>query len=235
MFSKYARRLNFKDLANRETFTVIPIEGFNPDRVRSLKKGIEITLGSQVRAAVVLDRDFRSDVECDAIKVRCKEFCDLVAIHRCKEVESFLLVATAIDRAARKRVEERSRRTGEKLEYLSESHNILEEFAEERKNYVMSQFIASRRRFVRGSKPSEDEATTTQAALKEFVTDWDNGPRRRLELVPAKDALSVINQHLQERYRVSVTPANIIDATPVDDIPNGMRDLLERLAKFAAG
>ena len=235
VFSKYARKLNLKDLGNRATFAVVPIEGFNPDRVRSLKKGIEVTLGGEVRAAVVLDRDFRSDVECDAIKVRCEEFCDLVVIHRCKEVESFLLVATAIDRAARRRVEERVRRTGAELEYLGECSKILEAFAEEKKSYVTSQFIASRRRFVRGSTPGVGEATTNQAALEEFDADWADGPRRRLDLVPAKDALSAINQHLQERYGVSVTTAGIIDATRVDEIPSGMRDLLGRLAEFAAG
>ena len=235
VFSKYARRLNFKELANRATFAVIPIEGFNPDRVRSLKKGIELTLGGAVRAAVVLDRDFRSDVECDSIKARCEDFCDLVVIHRCKEVESFLLVPTAIDRAARRRIEERVRRTGDKLEYLEECSKILEAFAEERKSYVMSQFIASRRQFVRGATPGVDEATTNQAALEEFAADWEDGPRRRLELVPAKDALSAINQHLQKKYGVSVTTTGIIDATRVDEIPSGMRDLLGGLAEFAAG
>ncbi len=235
VFSRYARRLKLRDLADRATFAVIPIEGFNPDRIRSLKKGIELTLGNEVRVAVVLDRDFRSDVECDAIKARCEEFCDLVAIHRCKEVENSLLVATVIDRAARKRVEEQSRRTGDKLEYLSECSKILETFAEENKSYVMSQFLASRRRFVRASKPGEDEATTNQMALEEFAAYWEDGPRRRLELVPAKDALSAIRQHLQDRYGVSVTTADIIDEMRVEEIPSGIRDLLGRLVEFAAG
>ena len=235
VFSKYARKLGHTDLANRASFAVVPIDGFNPDRVRSLKNGIEVTLGGEVRAAVVLDRDYRSDLECDAIKARCEEFCDLVVIHRCKEVESFLLDSNAIDRAARRRVEERRRRTGDQLEYLAESFKILEAFAEERKNYVKSQFIALRRRFVRGSLPGEDEATTNQVALDRFDADWEDGPRRRLELVPAKQALSTINQHLQNHYGVSVTTAGIIDEIRVDEIPNGMRDLLDRLAEFAGG
>lgn len=233
VFSKYARKLGLKDLANRATFAVIPIEGFNPDRARSLKKGIELTLGGKVRAAVVLDRDFRSDAECDSIKARCGDFCDLVVIHRCKEVESFLLVGTAIDRAARSRVEEQSRRTGDKLEYRSECSKLLDALAEDKKSYVMSRFIASRRRFVRRSTPGEDEATTDQAALEEFAADWEDSPRR-LELVPAKDALSAINQHLQESYGVSVTAAGIIDEMRSDEIPSGMRHLLGRLAEFAA-
>lgn len=234
VFSKYARKLDLKDVANRATFAVIPIDGFNPDRARSLKKGIELTLGGEIRAAVVLDRDFRSDVECDSIKARCEDFCNLVVIHRCKEVESFLLVAIAIDRAARKRVKERSRRSGDELVYRSECSKILDTFAERNKSYVMSQFVTSRRRFVRGLTPGEHEATTTQAALEEFAADWEDGPRRRLELVPAKDAVSAINQHMQESYGVSVTAAGIIDEMRGDEIPSEMRDLLGRLAEFAA-
>lgn len=234
VFSRYARKLNHKDLANRATFAVVPVEGFSPDRVRSLKKGIELTLGGEVHAAIVLDRDYRSNVECSAIQARCEEFCDLVVIHRCKEVESFLLVASAIDRAARRRVEERARRTGQEIEYLGECSSILDALAEEKKSYVMSQFIASRRRFIRGSTPSEDEATTNQAALEEIASDWAEGPARRLGLVPAKEALSEINQTLQTRYGVSVTTSGIIGATHVDEIPRDMCELLRRLAEFAA-
>ena len=99
----------------------------------------------------------------------------------------------------------------------------------------MSRFIASRRRFVRESSPGEAEATTNQAALEEVAANWEDGPTRRLGLVPAKEALSEINQTLRTRYGVSVTTSGIIDATHVGEIPTEMRDLLRRLAEFAAG
>ena len=232
VFSKFARKLNLTDLSNRAKFAVIPIKGFNPDRARSLKKGIEIALGVAVRAAVVLDRDFRSELECNAIKERCGDFSELTIIHRCKEVESFLLVPDAIDRAARKRLAERALRTGETVEYVGECSKILDTFVEEKKNYVMSQFIASRRRFVRRTMPGEDEAITNQMALEEFNSDWAESLMRRLELIPAKDALSDINKHLQKSYEISVTLAGIINATHVDEIPKEMCDLLRKLSGF---
>lgn len=234
VFSKYARKLNLSDLSNRTGFAVIPIEGFNPDRVRSLKKVIEITLGNRVSAAVILDRDYRSDEECNSIEARCREFCDLVVIHRCKEVESFLLIPEAIDRAAQKRIEVRVRQTGITLEYLADCSKLLEAFAEEKKSYVTSQFIASRRRFVRESSLSENEATTTQIALEAFESEWNEGAKPRLGLVPAKIALSKINRHLQEHYGVSVTAAGIINAVRADEIPTEMRELLDNLAEFVA-
>ena len=234
ILSKYARKLNFHKVGNRAAFAVIPIDGFNPDRVRSLKKGIEATLGGTVRAAVILDRDYRSVAESDAIQTSCNEFCDLVVIHRRKEIESFLLVPAAIDRAARKRVVERARRTGKQSKYLEKCSTMLDTFAAEKKSYVMSQYIASRRRFVSHSRSRVDETTTNQAALEEFETDWAKGPGRRLELIPAKDALSALNEHLQYSYSINVTFSGIINATLVDEIPTEMLELLERLSNFAS-
>ena len=97
----------------------------------------------------------------------------------------------------------------------------------------MSQYLASCRRFAKQTIPGQDEATTDRAALEEFEADWAS-PARRLQLIPAKEALSTVNRHLQEGYNVSVTPAAIVDAMRVDEIPSEIRNLLDTLAKFAA-
>ena len=118
VFARFARKLKLTGLGYRSGFATVPVEGFNPARARSLKKGIEIALGTDVRAALVLDRDFRSEAECDSIKTRCSDFCDLAIIHRAKEVENFLLLPEAIDRAARRRVAEREQRAGQAAAYV---------------------------------------------------------------------------------------------------------------------
>ena len=233
ILSKFARKLNLQEVGNRATFAVIPIDGFSPDRVSTLKKGIEATLGRKIRAAVILDRDYRSDSECNAVKASCEEFCNLVVVHKCKEIESFLLVPAAIERASRKRVEERARRLGGQSTYLEECADKLNVFAEQKKSYVMSQYIAARWRFARRSNPGINEATTNQAALEEFEADWAKGLGRRLELIPAKKALSAVNEHLQESYSVSVTYSGIINALRISEIPAEMRSLLRKISKFA--
>lgn len=98
-FGKFARKLNFDRVANRRDFAVVPVEGFSPDRIRSLKIGMEATLGGPVLAAAVFDRDYRSELECSAIANECLSFCVSVSIHKCKEIENFLLVRSALDRA----------------------------------------------------------------------------------------------------------------------------------------
>ncbi|MGB6541297.1 MAG: ATP-binding protein [Xanthobacteraceae bacterium] len=104
ILAKFANKLGFDDVGNRREFAVVPVEGFNPERIRVLKIGMETTLGGKIAAAAILDRDYRSDVELSAIAKECSSFCELVAIHESKEIENFLLVPAAIDRAATRRI-----------------------------------------------------------------------------------------------------------------------------------
>lgn len=103
ILGKFARKLNQTGVGNRRDFAVIPVNGFNPERIHNLKDGIETTLGSKIITAAILDRDYRSDEECEVIANECRNFCDFVVIHQRKEIENFLLVPSAIDRAINKK------------------------------------------------------------------------------------------------------------------------------------
>ncbi len=233
ILSKFAQKLGYSRIGNRSEFAVIPVEGFNPERARNLKKGIETTLGGKIAAAVILDRDYRSQAECESISQACENFCDLVRIHGRKEVENFLLVPEAIDRAANRRTEDRVRRAGLTVKYDLLVRTLLNDFAEERQTYIISQHLAYRRRFQRNTSPGTDEATANKAALDEFNVKWKD-PNMRLSMIPGKDALCRLNEHLQLAYGITVTPTAIIDSMTRDEVPEGMEELLESLNKFAS-
>ena len=211
---------------------MVPVDGFNPERIRSLKRGIATTLGGDVAAAAILDKDYRGREECTAIEASCSEFCDLVIFHDCKEIENLLLVPSALDRAAKRRVVDRAARKGGDAEYSPRAAAVLSAFAAERKSYVISQYLASRRKFERVRSPSRDEASANQAALEEFEAEWAS-ESRRLELIPGKEALAHLNTVLQKEYGISITPNGIVDAMKAEEVPRGMTRLLERLAHFA--
>jgi len=234
ILSKFARKLDKVEVGTRAAFAVIPVGGFNPERIRSLKRGIETTLGGNIAAAAILDRDYRSDEECKAIKAQCEEFCDLVVIHRCKEVENFLLVPKALDRAAKRRINDRVRRSGADSVYADDAGSMLRDFATKKKSHITSQYLALRRQFARRHIPREDEATTNHIALEALESDWAN-EERRLELIPGKEALASLNHRLQEEYSVSITPTAIIDAMRSDEILTEVKQLIERLSVFALG
>jgi hypothetical protein len=232
--SKFARKLGSSNVGNRSDFAVVPVEGFNPERIRSLKAGMETMLGGQIKAAAIFDRDYRCDGERATITNECKSFCDYVAIHKRKEIENFLLVPTAIDRAAARKVaDRRAKRTGDGIEYSSDAAELLDNFASDRKSYVTAQYLANRRRFERTNSPSLHEATINEVALQEFEDCWKDLDSR-LEVIPGKEAMSTVNQHLQDKYGVSITPTAIVDAMRDDEIPADMKQLVHDISQFAS-
>lgn len=232
ILGKFARKLNYACVGNRSEFAVVPVEGFNPERARNLKKGIETTLGVKIVAAAILDRDYRSQAECDMIHESCKEFCNLVHIHACKEIENFLLVPQSIDRAASRRVADKVRRGGKEVKYMPCAQAVLKEYAEEKKTYVISQYLAYRRRFQRSRSPATDEATANEIVLDEFESRWKEDDQK-LAIVPGKGAMSRLNEHLQHGYGITVTPTGIINAMTTEEVPSEIKDLIRSLESFA--
>jgi hypothetical protein len=232
ILARFARKLGLTNIANRSDFAVVPVKGFNPERIRSVKRGMEVTVGGGILGAAVMDKDYRSDAERASITVQCQTFCNYVAIHSCKEIENFLLVPAALDRAAARKVTDQARRTGVDKTYSGDAAALLDNFANERKNYVTSQYQTSRAQFERTNSPKLNLATVNEAALNEFESCW-NDRTSRLQVISGKDALSTFNRYLQEEYGVSVTPASIIEAMRSDEIPDEMRRLLQDIGEFA--
>jgi hypothetical protein len=220
-------------VASRSPFAVVPIGGFNPDRIRSLKDGMETTLGTPIAAAAILDRDFRSADECDVLARQCEAFCDYIRIHSCKEIENFLLVGPALDRAIQRRVADRANRTGNPADCSFSSSEFLHEFSKQARSAVTSQYLAKRRLFDRSRGTGNDEATANQQVLDELEKIWTD-PSRAIQIVPGKDALAALNQEVQASCGVSITPTSIISAMRRDEIPSEMNTLIECLAGFSS-
>jgi putative AbiEii toxin of type IV toxin-antitoxin system len=233
ILGRFARKLGFDTVANRREFAVVPIEGFNPERVRTLKAGMETTLGGTVSAAIVLDRDYRSGAECDSIAKESGCFCDLVKIHGRKEIENFLLVPTAIDRAAARKVADQVRRTGNSPPGSFSAAPLFDDFANNKRLYVTTQYLDHRKRFMRAKNVGVHEATINEVGLTEFEGHWVDSPSR-LQMIPGKEALRTINQHLEDQLGITVTATAIIDAMTVQEAPAEMRNLIESLGQFAS-
>lgn len=232
VISRFARKLNSRQVANRADFAVVPVEGFNPERIRNFKKGMEETLGGAIAAVAILDRDYRSQAKCDAVAAACREFCSLAIVHGRKEIENFLLVPSAIDRVAERRVAERNRRTDNDQTYEPCAEQLLVDFASKMKTFITSRYLAERRQFERSHSPGTDETTSDEVGLNELEQLWTDS-HARLMIVPGKDALSYINKSLQERHGVSVTLTAIIDAMRTEEIPKEMCNLIASLSSFA--
>lgn len=232
VIGRFAQKLGYAAVGNRSEFAVVPLDGFNPERMRNLKAGMEATLGVHIRAALILDRDFRSDDQCNAYAKQCESDCDVVIIHKRKEIENFLLVPSAIDRAATRRLADRARRTGEECPYTESAEAILEEFAASQKSYVTAQFISAYKIFARQWDKKTHEATLSEQALNAFDKLWSD-PTTRLDLVGGKAALGEISSRLQDNCSISLTPTSIIEAMTLSEVPGEMATLVARLDSFS--
>jgi predicted ATPase len=231
LIGQFARKLGENRVAARGDFAVVPTEGFNPEKIKSLQVGMEHPLGRNVLSGAILDRDFRSDAECKAITSSLGEKCEFALIHPRKEIENFVLVPTAIDRVVNARVKARQR-TGSALpDYVPCSEEILLSYAASTKTYLMSQFTEKYKKFERTSGSKAHEATLIQAAMDEFERRWSDSDDR-LRMVAGKDALSHLNGELQKRYKVSVTPTAIVESMRLDEVPQGIREMISVIASF---
>lgn len=232
LLAKFAQKCGLKRVAIRSDFAVVPVDGFNPDRVRSLKAGMEHPLGRQVLSGVILDRDYRSTAECGYISDQLATVCDLAVIHRCKEIENFVLVPQAIDRLVAGRVRERRKRDSRVAEYENECLEILLKFADQKKIYLMSQFTERHKQFQKGIGSKTMNESLFEEALKEFEERWVD-IAERLAMIPGKEALTYLNGEIQRKYKVSVTPVAIIEAMRREEVPQEMVDLLTMVERFA--
>ncbi|MEA2755881.1 MAG: hypothetical protein QOJ54_2170 [Aliidongia sp.] len=233
VLARFARKLGLERLANRSDFAVVQVEGFNPDRIRTLKRGMETTLGVEIATAALLDRDYRSAAERSDIVANCGGFCSLVIVHESKELENFVLVAMAIDRAAAARLADRARRGGDREEYEPIAQMALDAFAVSKRTYITGQYLAARRTYERHIGANVHEATLNQQVLDDVDRRWTD-PLARMQMIPGKEALSHINQVLQDRYRISVTAGAIVDAMRVSEVLPEISDLLRQLDRFVS-
>jgi energy-coupling factor transporter ATP-binding protein EcfA2 len=231
IFSKIARILRKEQVANRTDFAVVPIEGFNPTRLRAFKDGIEKTIGSQVHSAVIFDRDFRSDSEIREEQKELKNGNHFAHIHSCKEIENFLLVPEAIKKAIEDRLKESNSRTGKSQQFDDDIYQLLENISNEFKHKTQAQLQSHRLKYEKSLNPRNDESTIIESILKEFEVQWMD-LRQRLKMIPGKDFLSTLNTRLQEDYKVTITAANIINSLQKNSIPEELRTLLEEIDGF---
>jgi hypothetical protein len=158
----------------------------------------------------------------------------MAVVHDRKEIENFLLVPEAIDRAAATKLQVRARREGMAAEPSSIARASLETFAAASRNYVFSQRLAAAKRFDRDQKKGTHEEIINERELEQLEASWRD-PERRLRMIGGKDAFSRVSKDIQEEFGISITSAAVIDAMRVDDIPADMLALVRALDAFARG
>lgn len=233
ILSRFARRLGLERIGNRADFAVVPVEGFNPKKVKDFIQGIETTLGGSVKAGVVFDRDYRSTAECVEILDDLSKVCSFAKIHSRKEIENFLLHPESLLRALEKRVAEKAARAGnqKKAENGIDIINALEQVTTAMRYKVQARYVEKRRPFEHAKAAGLAEETVTEKLMEEYDAEWIDLDKR-LRLVPGKETFAALNTYLQEHLGVTLTSTVVIDSFKKENIDPELIDLFETIDKF---
>ena len=232
ILSRFARRLGLDAVANRSSFAVIPVNGFNPQKVKDFALGMETTVGAKFTKMAIFDRDFRCEGEVARITSELQEFCWHVIVHDRKELENFLLQPVAIEKAIKNRIEEIQRR-GSALEFKDDVKQLLMRLAEAQKNHVQAQLVSSRDKFERLSRSGIHLATLTESAMNEFDVKWAEFDTR-MKLVGGKELFTAINGYLQNSVKVSISATSVIEMFSPAEITGSLFQLLHKLSEMCA-
>lgn len=102
------------------------------------------------------------------------------------------------------------------------------------KHDVQAQYLKRQLPFERTLARGLDDATVTSALLAAFDDRW-RSLEARLDMVPGKAVLSILNEHLQKTLGVTITPRLIIEAMLVSEIAPEMKDIITALEQFSRG
>jgi len=231
LLSQFARKLGKNQIAIRSEFAVVPLDGFNPSKIKDLIHGIEITLGTKIIVGAIFDRDYRSVAECKKVAADLQKHCAFVHIHERKELENFLLCSEAITRAIETRRIEHENRTGKPITFDENVSTLLLKLTDPMKHKVQSRYLGRRLQFQKSQTPGVDDSTITEQLMTQYENEWSDF-QTRLTLVPGKELLSGLNSHIQEHYGISVTSSLIIESFVKSEIPKDMLALVEQIDRF---
>ena len=231
VISKFAKIIGFDRVANRSGFAVIPVEGFQPARLHAMKEGIIRTIGLSIKSCVIFDRDYRSDIEIGELLEELAVGSEFAHIHACKELENFLLVPEAIEKAIKSRINDRKIRIGQTKEFEESITELLLTISDKFKIHTQSQLQSHQINYGKSYKPGIDVSTLIAQTITEFEGQWQT-LENRLRLICGKDFLSELNVYLQEQYKIMISTSLIIANITVKNTPEEIKQIVRSIDSF---
>lgn len=226
----FARKLGKRELANGNGVAIVRLEGFSGwERIRAVAWGFEQVLGTSIALGVILDRDFRSDEEVQALKSQLAAHVTFVHVHGRKEIENYLLQPAGLDRAVTRALADRVRRGVQGLPDCIDVRTLLDEVTEANREEWRGQYQARRAEYIGRSRT--DLATLNTDTSRWFEARWQDIDHR-MQVVHGKTTLALLNSRLQEEYGITLTPGRIVEATHVAELSSELVELIQMLESF---
>lgn len=226
---KFAKKLGYDDLSTGVGITPLPSGGFGSwQRVATLATGIEDALGAPLMVGAIYDRDYFCSEEIEAIEASLACSLTFSKVLSRKEMENYLLVPEAIERAIRRAATEKRARTGEDSPMPNISQ-LLDQITDDLRDDVCAQITAKRIVYLRPT--GRDPADITTETLKDFSAQWAV-KAKRLCLASGKEVLKRLRDAVQLESGITLTPARIIEAMRRDEISPDIAQLVADLDAY---
>jgi AAA domain, putative AbiEii toxin, Type IV TA system len=230
LIRRLARRLGMNDLAAGLGLASMPSGGFGSwERVSVLADGVEQALGTELLIGAVYDRDYFCDEQIGKVMETLQRSLKVAHVHSRKEIENYLLVPAALDRALARAVVERRSKGVPVPEATQCANGILMQLCDDLKDETEQQCVSRYSEFFKGNK--SDLSTLMKEASSRFRRRWAE-PEQRLCMVGGKEILRRFRERIQTEFGVSITDAKIIDALHQDDMPSDLVGLLNKIDGF---
>lgn len=232
IIKRFAKKLGIERIVSSSEITVLKSGGFsNWKRINIVAGGIEETLGSPIKIAVVFDNDYRCQEETNEIISKLSKNMLFVHFHDRKEIENYLLIPSVLGRAIKSSIHDRYTRLNESIPEVKDEQLslIFEKVTEEHRRETFARYSAIRAEYLK--KSGIDPVTSITEANKYLEGKW-NDLDERMALVPGKIILGNIREEIQTKYKVTITDAKIINSFHKEEIPEDLIKLLSNLENF---
>jgi hypothetical protein len=230
LFRRFARRLGMLELSSGVGITPLESGGFGSwERITILAAGVAEALGAPLTIGAVYDRDYFCDEHIAEVLENLGASLTLACVLDRKEIENYLLVPAALDRAILRLLNARRERGTEKVDMEVDSETLLEDITKPMKEDILSQLMARRHDYFQHS--GQDKSRLYKDVLGSFDTRW-RALETRIAMVPGKEVLRRFRENVQNRHGVTLTDARIAESLNQEDIPADMRRLFGSLEIF---
>jgi hypothetical protein len=223
VLSRFARCVGLDRLASGIDFGVIDTHGLpSVEGLAALIRGIETALGHGISSSAIFDSDARGASSVQELIDGFSKHVQFLHIWHRHEIENYLLVPRAIERAVAAEIGRRGRPIP-----ILDGDTLLGEVLVGLRADAEGVFVAQR---VENARKSEAAASVVRRATWEFEQEWKS-TERRVELAPGKEALAALNRRLSGDFGVSITSSLLVASMLPGDVPTEMGAVLRRLDK----
>ncbi|PZO04112.1 MAG: hypothetical protein DCF30_01650 [Hyphomicrobiales bacterium] len=230
LLRRFARKLSMHELGSGIGLTPLESGGFGSwQRITVLASGIADALGAPLIIGAIYDRDYFCNEQIEEVLTSLAVDLKFAHVLGRKEIENYLLVPAALDRAIVRAANARDSDESRSRAVSVDSRSILDEITRPIKEDTMSQIMARRHDFLQ--RTGLDKSQIYKDAIGPFEARWAT-IEDRMQIVPGKETLRLFRERTQETFGVTLTNARVIDAMHRQDFPSDLVDLLTSLDGF---